>query len=90
MRKRATRMPRIGPQVGAKPIGWMERGKRETGGGEAGEGGRRVESGGGRGGLPTPSFKHTHRELAPAPASLEWRTINLHIAAVLINAAESS
>lgn len=40
--------------------------------------------------LPTPSFKHIHRELAPAPASLEWRTINLHIAAVLINAAESS
>lgn len=64
--------------------------KEGDGGGEAGEGGRRVESGGGRGGLPTPSFKHTHRELAPAPASLEWRTINLHIAAVLINAAESS
>lgn len=37
-----------------------------------------------------PSFKHTHPELATAPASLEWRTINLHIAAVLINAAESS
>lgn len=82
----------IGPQVGAKPIGWMERrgrgwvvvveGAVEWGGGAGREAGW--------GGLPTPSFKHTHRELAPAPASLEWRTINLHIAAVLINAAESS
>lgn len=83
MRKGATRMLCKGPQVGVESIGWMEKGER---GREAGYG----AGGGGGGGLPTPSFKHTHRELAPAPASLEWRTINLHIAAVLINAAESS
>ena len=32
MRKGATRMSRIGPQGGEKPIGWMERGKRGGGG----------------------------------------------------------
>lgn len=42
------------------------------------------------GGDSDPLLQTYTRELAPAPASLEWRTINLHIAAVLINAAESS
>lgn len=80
VRKGATRMMRVGPQVGAKSIGCIEREEREREKEKGREGGR----------LPTPSFKHTQRGLAPALASLEWRTINLHIAAVLINAAESS
>lgn len=71
---------------------WIKDGRvhRPTGRGEACGVDGEKERGGER--LPTPSLKPTQRALAlaPAPASLEWRTINLHIAAVLINAAESS